>query len=133
MKRWKNKKRNGIYIPIAVYITSYGRDMIVRMSQNLKDYSIKHYNKDLYYYSDTDSCHTGITDINILNKFCKIDNVELGAFDIEAKFTKAKFIRQKTYIEEIDGKIKVTCAGLPKDLRDKVNFDNFKVGLKVPR
>lgn len=42
--------------------------------------------------------------------------------------TKGKFIRQKCYIMEKDGLLKVTCAGLPDDLYSQVTFDNFKEG-----
>ena len=48
---------DGIYIPIAAFITSYARELTIRTSQAIKDYSIEKYGKDLYYYSDTDSIH----------------------------------------------------------------------------
>ena len=38
-----------------------------------------------------------------------IINLELGLGNGFA--TKAKFVRQKTYLEEIDGEMKITCAG----------------------
>ena len=41
-----------------------------------------------------------------------------------------KFIRQKCYLEEIDGKINITCAGLPSRCYDFVTWDNFKTGFK---
>lgn len=42
--------------------------------------------------------------------------------------TKAKFIRQKCYIEELDGKMKITCAGLPENCYSQVTWENFKEG-----
>lgn len=39
-----------------------------------------------------------------------------------------KFVRQKCYIEEIEGKIHITCAGMPKSCYDYVTWDNFKSG-----
>ena len=51
-----------------------------------------------------------------------------GAWKHEATFSKARFIRQKCYIEEIDGEIKITCAGLPKNCYDFVTWDNFRTG-----
>lgn len=39
-----------------------------------------------------------------------------------------KFVRQKCYLEEIEDDLKITCAGLPKNCYDYVNFDNFKEG-----
>ena len=43
-------------------------------------------------------------------------------------FKKAKFIRQKCYLEEIDGEIKITCAGMPKQCYEYVKWDEFKTG-----
>ena len=59
----------------------------------------------------------------------EIDDFKLGAFAIEVpEFTRAIYIRQKCYIEEIEGKVSVTVAGLPKYLAPIINFDNFKRG-----
>ena len=42
-------------------------------------------------------------------------------------FTRAKFLRAKSYVEEIDGKLHVTCAGLPERCHDQVTFENFNI------
>ena len=76
---------------------------------------------------DTDSIHS-LLSIEELKGFCDIDDNRLGAWKCEGIFTKAKFIRQKCYIEEIDNKIKITCAGLPKNCYDSVTWENFKTG-----
>ena len=122
--------KEGVYLPMGAFITAYARDKTIRTSQAIKTYSLEKYGKDLYCYSDTDSIHT-LLSIDELEKFCEIDDVKLGAWAHESHFTKAKFIRQKTYIEEIDGEINITCAGLPKRCYDQVTWDNFKEGLKV--
>ena len=59
--------------------------------------------------------------------------LNFGKWACEAEFTKAKFIRSKTYIEEIDGELKITCAGMPEECYKYVNWNNFKSGLTVPR
>jgi hypothetical protein len=122
--------KDGVYLPMGAFITAYARDKTIRTSQAIKDYSIKKYGVDMYCYSDTDSIHT-ILPIEELKQFCEIDDVELGAWKHESHFTRAKFIRQKTYLEEIDGDIQITCAGLPQRCYDQVTWDNFKEGLKV--
>lgn len=122
--------KEGVYLPMGAFITAYARDKTIRTSQAIKDYSIEKYGVDMYCYSDTDSIHT-ILPINELKLFCEIDDVKLGAWKHESHFTRAKFIRQKTYLEEIDGEIKITCAGLPQKCYDQVTWDNFKEGLKV--
>lgn len=79
------------------------------------------------YTPDTDSIHSLLT-IDELKEFCDIDDFELGKWANEGNFTRAKFIRQKCYIEEIDNEIKITCAGLPKSCYDFVTWENFKTG-----
>ena len=122
--------REGIYIPIATFVTAYARDKTIRTSQRIKDYSVNKYGEDKYIYSDTDSIHTTLSEEELM-KICDIDDYRLGAWKIESKFCRAKFIRQKTYIEEIDGKLKITCAGLPENCYSQVTFENFNQDLCV--
>lgn len=123
--------RDGCYIPMATFITAYARDKTIRTSQKIKDYSIAHYGQDMYIYSDTDSIHTLLPKEELL-KICDIDDYRLGAWKIENEFCRGKFIRQKTYVEEIPGKgLKITCAGLPADCYNQVTFDNFNENLKI--
>lgn len=122
--------KDGVYLPMGAFITAYARDKTIRTSQAIKDYSIMKYGVDMYCYSDTDSIHT-ILPIEELKQFCDIDDVELGFWKHESHFERAKFIRQKTYLEEINGEIEITCAGLPQRCYNQVTWDNFKEGLKV--
>lgn len=121
------KKEDGIYIPVAAFITSYRRQRTIGTSQAIKDYSIEKYGKDMYIYSDTDSIHTTLP-IEECKKFCEIDDYKLGYWAHEATAEKGLFIRQKCYLEQIDGKMKITCAGLPERCYDQVTWDNFKEG-----
>lgn len=120
-------KKNGIYLPVGAFITAYAREKTIRTSQAIKDYSIQKYGKDMYIYSDTDSIHT-LLPIDELTKFCEIDDVKLGAWKHEGSFSRARFVRQKCYIEEIDNNINITCAGMPKSCYDFVKWDEFKTG-----
>lgn len=126
----EKRQKDGVYLPMGSFITAYARDKTIRTSQAIKDYSIKKYGIDMYCYSDTDSIHT-ILPVEELKQFCEIDDVKLGAWKHESHFTRAKFIRQKTYLEEINGEVKITCAGLPQRCYDQVTWENFKEGLKV--
>ena len=123
----EKEKKKGIYIPIACFITAYAREKTIRTSQAIKDYSISKYGIDKYIYSDTDSIHTTLG-IDELCKFCEIDDFKLGAWANEGFAEKGKFIRQKCYIEQIEGKLKITCAGLPKNCYEYVSWDSFKSG-----
>lgn len=120
-------KVKGLYIPIGCFITAYAREKTIRTSQAIKDYSLQKYGKDLYIYSDTDSIHT-LLPIEELSQFCDIDDVELGKWKHEATFTKARFVRQKCYLEEIDNEVKITCAGMPKSCYGFVEWEKFKEG-----
>ena len=123
----EKEDKEGIYLPCGAFITAYAREITIRTSQAIKEYSINKYGKDMYIYSDTDSIHTLLC-IEELKQFCDIDAVRLGAWKHEATFTKARFVRQKTYIEEINEEINITCCGMPKSCYDKVTFENFKTG-----
>jgi hypothetical protein len=124
------EERKPIYIPAATFITSYARKYIIETSQFIRDWSMKNKGYDAYVYSDTDSIHCLLdkSDLEVLKKHIKIDPYELGAWDCESTWTRGRFVRQKCYIEEIDGEIHSTVAGMPKHLSHLVNFDNFNVG-----
>lgn len=127
------ESKKPVYIAVACFITAYGRDKTIRTSQAIRDYTTKKYGVDKYYYSDTDSIHAGLNneDIEELKDLLDIDDYRLGAWAKEAEFTRAMYIRQKCYIEEIDGKVSVTVAGLPKYLAPIINFENFKRGFST--
>ena len=134
--------RDSIYIPVASFITSYARYKTITTSQKIRDYTLKKYNKDLYVYSDTDSIHVLLDsyldeDNNVrlydkdkeLESIIDIDDYKLGAWKVESRFVRGKYLRQKCYIElGFDNKLNVTVAGLPKKLSKLITFDNFKIG-----
>lgn len=95
----KEKEKRGVYLPTGSFITAYARNKTIRTSQAIMDYSIKKYGKNLYVYSDTDSIHC-LLSLEELKQFCEIDDVELGKWACEGQFDKARFLRQKTYIEQ---------------------------------
>lgn len=127
------EEREPVYIPVASFITAYGRNKTIRTSQKIRDWSIKNKGFDAYIYSDTDSIKALLTneDIEELKNVIKIDDFELGAWALEEHFTRFLGIRQKCYITEIDGKVHVTVAGLPKYLAPLITFDNFKRGFST--
>lgn len=126
-KLGEEEERKGLYLPIGIFITSYAREKTIRTSQAIKDYSLEKYGKDLYCYSDTDSIHT-LLPIEELKQFCEIDDVALGKWKHESTFSKARFVRQKCYLEMIDDEVKITCAGMPKECYKFVEWNKFKQG-----
>lgn len=119
----EDKEMEFNYTAIACFITAYSRRVTIQAIQGVGGLS-----KDSRFcYADTDSIHIRGTEMpNIW-----IDNVELGAWKHESNWTYAKFLRPKTYIEEIDGKLDVKCAGMSDNVKKLVTKENFKVGFKV--
>jgi hypothetical protein len=124
------EERKPIYIPAATFITSYARRYIIETAQLIRDWSMKNKGYDAYVYTDTDSIHCLLTDedLEVLKQWIRIDPYELGAYDCESHYSRGKYLRSKCYIEEIDGVIYPTVAGMPKRLGKLINFDNFKIG-----
>ncbi len=116
--------KNPIYIPMATFITAYARDKTIRSAQAVYD---------RFLYADTDSLHLRGLEVPNL----EIHDTKLGAWKLENTFARGKFIRAKSYIEEIENKkgeleLHVTCAGMPKQCHKSVTWDNFKAGSKFP-
>lgn len=138
-----------VYIPVAIFVTSYGRELTIRTAQKVYD---------RFCYCDTDSIHITGTDIPEEIKDL-VHPKKLGYWKHESTFKRAKFIRAKTYIEDEyvlykkdeNGNImldrlgepifkegtpdknngthlNVKCAGMPDNVKQLVNFDNFKIG-----
>ena len=131
----EEKEKEGLYLPIGAFITSYARNKTIRTANAIKEYSIEKYKKDAFIYSDTDSIKTTLP-LEELTKFCEIDPVKLGAWKYEGTARRSKFVRQKTYLEEIwsekdqEWEIQITCAGMPKDCYKYVEWKTFKEGFQ---
>lgn len=135
-REYDTEEREPVYVPLASFVTAYARNITISNAQKL-------HNQGRFLYSDTDSLHfklyKGENPIEVLNNCgLEVDPYKLGAWDLELIFSKAKYIRQKCYIEygwepkNPENKFnKVTIAGLPKSLHKFVNFDNFEYGMNV--
>lgn len=140
-KDGETEYKDGIYVAMASFITSYARLKTVKSAQMIMDNNKKGLSKAEFVYADTDSLHI-ILNGEDENKFLKESNLDisptkLGAWKFESKFNKAKFLRQKCYIEnsteDIENsnpeyKLKITVAGMPTTCHEFVNFDNFNIG-----
>lgn len=124
------------YIPVAAFVTAYGRDTIIRAAQAVGFDHVK--------YIDTDSLHLIGISLEEVRNIIHIDQKQLGAFGVEAFFDSARWVRAKTYIEHIthDDKFNETeyynvkACGLPdggkkivKDQEDPLEF--FKAGMRL--
>lgn len=147
--------RNPIYIPVGTFITAWARYKTITSAQKVYK---------MFAYADTDSLHLELKlpeelsrmsnaeleklttadlqkyGVDIPDDFV-IDPVSLGAWKIESRFTRARFLRQKSYIEDwnpphawdnpelYDRKLlNITCAGMPEHCYKYVTWDNFQIG-----
>lgn len=108
--------RDPVYTAMGCFITAYAREKTIRSGQKVFDRFI---------YADTDSLHL-IGDE--LPEGLEIHPTHLGAWKHEGTFTDSKFLRAKTYMETVDGVTKVTCAGMPDNVKETVTYENFKPG-----
>ena len=102
----------GIYLPMASFITAYAREVLLTSIEKVYD---------RFLYCDTDSIHIYGYDIPSIT----IHDKNLGAWKCEGKFTKAKYIGAKRYAEFIDNKWEIKCAGLSRDIMNKLTIDIF--------
>lgn len=134
LKPQLKKLDDPVYVPIAAAITAGARRKTISTSQKILDYGLKYHKKVMYFYSDTDSIHTGLTlkeCIRCLGD--EIDKKNEGTFGLwkpEAVDVKrSKFIRPKTYLEESETEGMLTgVAGMPKDIQELLSWDSFKTG-----
>lgn len=151
------EEKDGIYIAMASFITSWARLKTIKAGQKLLDNFNSGKSKACCVYFDTDSIHVDLNGVDE-EEFLKtcgldIDEYKIGAWDHEMPFKRGKYLRQKCYIEEEiitekdyekgikeDDKflyskddegfyrLKITVAGMPSRCYSQVNFDNFKMG-----
>jgi hypothetical protein len=108
--------KDSVYTAMGVFITSWARYEIITSAQSVFPRFI---------YADTDSLHLEGTEIPD-NLF--IHPSKLGAWKHEGTFLRGRFLRQKTYIEDMPDGLHVTCAGMPNDIKEKVTWENFHEG-----
>lgn len=107
-------ERKPLYIPVGTFITAYARHKTITSAQKVYD---------LFAYADTDSLHLvlplpndmfelpekeleNLTTADLqklgvpLPDDFEVDPVALGAWKVESIFTRARFLRQKSYIED---------------------------------
>lgn len=140
----KQEIREPIYIPVGTFITSWARYKTITSAQKVIERFI---------YADTDSLHLIGCDIP---SELEISETELGKWKIESYFKRARFLRQKSYIEDIYSSkeeiekyvlenpelinhidlnnntiLNITCAGMPNSCYKYVNWNNFKTGNEI--
>lgn len=107
----------------AIYskITSGGR---CRLISHIEE------NVDRVLYWDTDSIYLIGKEVpSSIEANC--DDNRIGALKYEGHYKRMKVIKAKCYIKELDdGKVVKSIAGATQEIKDKINFENFKEGLE---
>ena len=117
----KNNELKPSYdIAIGSAITAYARAETIRAAQQ---------NYKYFAYADTDSLHL-VCDVKDVQGV-KIDDRELGKWKLEGQFDKAKYLRQKTYVEINADGVNITACGMNKKCKDIMCDLINNEGLKV--
>lgn len=114
----KLTENEGIYIPMASFITSYARRKLLKNAMMLGG-------KKAVLYMDTDSLHT--INPNYEN-IVDVDSYRLGAWKLEGIADEGVFVRQKTYAEHINGEWEVKCSGMSKKAKKNISIESFEKG-----
>lgn len=122
-KKEQNQKTTMGNIAAGAAITSYARAYTVQAAQsNYRDFC----------YSDTDSLHLSTQNVSEI-KGVKIHESELGAWKIENRWSRGYFVRQKTYIEQLEKRRILPCQkyqladGLPAlTEKERLNLSAFR-------
>ena len=103
------------YIPIGAAITSYAKNFTIRAAQK-NFYGGK---KHGFIYADTDSIHLDIPPSRVQG--IKIDDSAFCCWKRESIWTQGIFVRAKTYVEKVNGRHMVKCAGLSEHGKNMVS------------
>lgn len=153
MSEWE--ERDPIYIPVGTFITAWARHKTITTAQKLYD---------CFVYADTDSVHLDVeipeSMQNMSNSELEkltgddlkrlglelpdgfdVDPVALGAWKLEEKFERGRYLRQKSYIHDYNkpevwdnpemyepSLLSITCAGMPDRCYQYVTWENFQEG-----
>lgn len=101
-------EKETLYLPVAIAVTAAARSEL---------YKVIDAAGDAFVYCDTDSCKIDRQDLDLP---IDIHPTRLGAWKHENDWEKAIYVRPKTYAECIDGKWKVTGAGMNDEVKEEV-------------
>lgn len=125
----KNQHTDIIYYSDKRYYPAFASCVTAWARVNLRESLYKiGYNNVLYF--DTDSLYT-LLPKNEVEKIMgnTLDPYILGKWDIEKTYKEFKTIGSKKYmLKYFNDDILCKCAGLPQDVREKIDFDQFKLG-----
>ena len=106
-------------VAVAAFVTAYARRELVRCIIASTGFC----------YCDTDSVHLASFDGKTAKFVGREHPTDFCAWKFENRFVRAKYLRQKTYIEEKpDGKLLIAACGCPDSSKNYITFENFQIG-----
>lgn len=117
--KYIEEEKQTVYTATSVFIAAYARSIIIPIAQ-------KAHKDGIFLYSDTDSVYIeGVT----VPEYITLDNSALGAFRLEDKFKRARFLKEKTYgYESLNGETVIKMAGVPYDAKRIKTLDELQIG-----
>lgn len=118
----------GVYVPVACFVTAYGRRETVHIAQaNWKYFDM----------CDTDSIHCHAWPDQLVG-IPKGDGI--GKWKLETVYERAHFVRLKCYVEDViwdkkpkESSLSYKCAGATPEVKELFTWDNFKTGSFFPK
>lgn len=108
----KEEQVDPVYTAMPAFVCSYARDKLIRAAQKMGGSRAD----SGFWYCDTDSIHG--KDMPNIGEILDVDQTRLGAWGFEYRFSKAKYLRAKAYIEYTeDEKTVIKCAAMPDSMK----------------
>lgn len=106
-------------VAVAAFVTAWARKELVDGIESCQGFC----------YCDTDSVHVASIDGKSARFTGKVHDTKFGHWKYENRFVRAKYLRQKTYIEEKpNGELLIAACGCPERAKNYITFDNFAMG-----
>lgn len=114
-----------ISIAVAIFTTAYARRELIRGYHSCKGYVAYMDTDSLHIVSEYDGCPTK----KAASFGGKTHETDFGAWKCEGRFVRAKYLRQKTYIEEKpSGALNIAACGCPASSKNYITYNNFRMG-----
>ena len=113
-------KRICYNVAVAAFVTAYARRELITGALSCRG---------VLCYMDTDSLHIASTRTQAARFDGVVHPTDFCAWKMENRFVRARYLRQKTYIEEkADGRLLIAACGCPAGSRKYITYENFAIG-----
>lgn len=100
----ENSNKDGVYLPVAIFMTAYARRYIMEAARS---------SGRNFVYCDTDSIHS-------VNPVALNVGEELGQFKVEKTFDKARYVHKKTYVLHNKEGYEIKASGATQEVKNNI-------------